>query len=249
MGTFHTICNALSILGKRFGEGGLKDICIEAELVAEGSINGVLDGKHYNRAVRVHKYIYEALMRLAWAGFTNWVEENVPEKSAMIKSFLEEVNRMVGELNQKQLSNLLKCSFLTELMSLWGDFLEHLRHSNGDLSAYWMSYIDIVENVLLGLLRAAREGNWDLHLSAIRTLIPWCFAYDKVNYACYLSPYLAEMTNLPDKNPEVYSAFKTGQFSVQLSSSNPFGQLPVNQTTEVMVNKDTQTPGVQQDSA
>ena len=57
------------------------------------------------------------------------------------------------------------------------------------------------------------------------------------------------MTNLPDKNPEVYSAFKTGQFSVQLSSSNPFGQLPVNQTTEVMVNKDTQTPGVQQDSA
>ena len=247
MGTFHTICNALSILGKRFG--ALKDICIEAELVAEGSINGVLDGKHYNRAVRVHKYIYEALMRLAWAGFTNWVEENVPEKSAMIKSFLEEVNRMVGELNQKQLSNLLKCSFLTELMSLWGDFLEHLRHSNGDLSAYWMSYIDIVENVLLGLLRAAREGNWDLHLSAIRTLIPWCFAYDKVNYACYLSPYLAEMTNLPDKNPEVYSAFKTGQFSVQLSSSNPFGQLPVNQTTEVMVNKDTQTPGVQQDSA
>ena len=89
--------NALSILGNRFGEGGLKDICIEAELVADGSINGFLDGKHYNRAVRVHKYIYEALMRLVWAGFTNWVEENVPEKSAIIKSFLEEVNRMVGD--------------------------------------------------------------------------------------------------------------------------------------------------------
>ena len=38
MGTFHTICNALSILGKRSGDGGLKDICVEAELVAEGSI-------------------------------------------------------------------------------------------------------------------------------------------------------------------------------------------------------------------
>ena len=55
MGTFHTICNALSILGKRFRDAGLKDICIEAGIVAEGSINGVLDGKHYNRAVRVHK--------------------------------------------------------------------------------------------------------------------------------------------------------------------------------------------------
>ena len=26
-----------------------------------------------------------------------------------------------------------------------------------------------------------------LHLNAIRSLIPWCFAYDKVNYARYLT--------------------------------------------------------------
>ena len=128
-------------------------------------------------------------------------------------------------------------------MGLWGDFLEHLHHSNGELSAYWMSYIDIVENVVLGLLRAARESNWDLHLSVIRALIPWCFAYDKVNYAGYPSPNLAQMTNLPEKYPEVYKAFKTGQFSVQLSSNNPFGRLPVDQTTKVTVNKYTQTPG------
>lgn len=65
MGTFHTICNVLAIIGKRFRDAGLKDICIEAGSVAEGSINGVLDGKLYNRAVRVHKYISEAQMRLA----------------------------------------------------------------------------------------------------------------------------------------------------------------------------------------
>ena len=52
MGTFHTICNDLSILGKRFWDAGLKDICIEAGIVAEESINGV-HGKHYNRAARV----------------------------------------------------------------------------------------------------------------------------------------------------------------------------------------------------
>ena len=51
------------------------------------------------------------------------------------------------------------------------------------------------------------------------------------------------MTNLPEKNPDVYEAFKSGQFSVQLSTINPFGRLPVDQTTEVTVNKDTQTPG------
>ena len=51
------------------------------------------------------------------------------------------------------------------------------------------------------------------------------------------------MTNLGDKNPEVQKAFKDGSFSVQLASSNPFGRIPVDQTTEVTVNKDTQNPG------
>jgi len=50
------------------------------------------------------------------------------------------------------------------------------------------------------------------------------------------------MTNLGDKNPEVQKAFKEGSFSVQLASSNPSGRIPVDQTTEVTVNKDTQNP-------
>ena len=51
------------------------------------------------------------------------------------------------------------------------------------------------------------------------------------------------LTNLPETNPDVYDAFKEGQFSVQLSGDNPFGKIPVDQTIEVTVNKDTQTAG------
>ena len=32
-------------------------------------------------------------------------------------------------------------------------------------------------------------------------------AYDKLKYARYISPYYAQMTNLPEKNPRVYEAF------------------------------------------
>ena len=87
--------------------------------------------------------------------------------------------------------------------------------------------MDMVEKIVLGLLRASREGDWDLHLHSIRMMIPWCFAYDKVNYSRYLTPYFAQMTNLGDKNPEVRKAFKGSSFSVQLASSNPFGRIPV----------------------
>ena len=74
-------------------------------------------------------------------------------------------------------------------------------------------------------------------------MIPWCFAYDKLNYATYISPYYAQMTNLPEKIPRVYETFKAGQFSVQMSNNNPFGRIPVDQAIDVTVNKDTQTPG------
>ncbi len=242
MGAFHTIMNALATIGKRFKDAGLKDICIEAGIIAEGSINAVLEGKHYKRAVRTHKCIYEALMRLAWSEFMLWLN-NVDGRSAVIKPLLDQLNNIVDNLNQQEFTNLMQSPLLDELMSMWSDFLEYLRHNNGELSEYWMSYIDMVEDVVLGLVRASREGDWDLHLNAIRAMIPWCFAYDKVNYARYLSVYLAQMTTLPENNPDVFRAFKQGQFSVQMSRNNPFGRIPVDQTIEVTVNKDTQTPG------
>ena len=60
-------------------------------------------------------------------------------------------------------------------------------------------------------------------------------AFDKLNYAMYMSPYYAQMTNLPEVNPRVYEAFKAGQLSVQMSNNNPFGRIPVDQATEVTV--------------
>ena len=189
MGAFHSLCNALSILGKRFRDAGLKNICIEAGILAEGSVNGVLDGKHCNHAVRVHKYIYEALMRLAWEEFMLPMEGN-QAANATIRAFTKEVNNMVCDVNQQKFDSLLNNPLLAQLMTLWNSFLDYLHCDNGELSAFWMSYIDFMENVILGLLHGSREGNWNLHLNAIRSMIPWWFAYDKINYARYLSPYL-----------------------------------------------------------
>ena len=69
LGVFHTICTLLAIVGKRFQDAGLRHLCIESCVTADGSISGVMDGHKYNRAVRIHKLVYEALIRLAWKGF------------------------------------------------------------------------------------------------------------------------------------------------------------------------------------
>ena len=98
-----------------------------------------------------------------------------------------------------------------------------------------MSYLDIVEDVLLGLIRASQEGNWLLHLHAIQQTIPWCFAYDKVNYARHQPVYYAEMMNLLSEHPDVYGNFMAENFAVHLAEKSPFGRIPVA--------KDTKTSG------
>ena len=89
MGNFHTICNFMSSIGKMFGEAGLCDIAVESGVIAEGSINKVLEVKQYNRAVRLHKLTYETLMRLVWKGFQEWLESDRSEYLCKLNSTIQ----------------------------------------------------------------------------------------------------------------------------------------------------------------
>ena len=78
-----------------------------------------------------------------------------------------------------------------------------------------MSYFNLVSS-LLDLIRASREVYWKLHLSTIKDIIPWCFSYNRTNYARYLPWYLQNMKALAVTNPEVNKYLNDGRFSVQI---------------------------------
>ena len=84
MGAFHTICTLLGIIGKRFQDAGLRDLCVEFQVIAEGSVSGVMEGRKYNRAVWLHKLVYEALIRQVWSAFKKWVAEKQDEKTSLV---------------------------------------------------------------------------------------------------------------------------------------------------------------------
>ena len=46
MGGFRLLIMVLGVIGSRFGESGLKELEIQSEVVAEGSIDKVLNGKN-----------------------------------------------------------------------------------------------------------------------------------------------------------------------------------------------------------
>ena len=64
MSSFHLTCAFMGALGKKMRCSGLEEVLIESGICASGSIEQVLTGKHYNRALRVHKVVYEALERI-----------------------------------------------------------------------------------------------------------------------------------------------------------------------------------------
>lgn len=51
------------------------------------------------------------------------------------------------------------------------------------------------------------------------------------------------MTHLKETHPDAYEYLKTDEFSVQIGDHNPLGKVPVDQTCEGTVNKNTHTAG------
>ena len=116
-------------------------------------------------------------------------------------------------------------------------FITNLRAKGSDLVKVWLSYLEICE-LVLNLIYATHTGNWTLYLSCIEEVIPWCFAYDRQNYARYLIPFLNDMLRLPLSMSEVYDAFLNEEFWVQMGEANPFGR-----NIENTINRDCKTGG------
>ena len=73
LGRFHTSLAFLAVIGKRFADAGLTKIFVESGVLGVNAVNGVISGKHYNRAVRTHKTVMEAMYRILWKLFEEWL--------------------------------------------------------------------------------------------------------------------------------------------------------------------------------
>ncbi len=96
-------------------------------------------------------------------------------------------------------------------------------------------------SILLGFIRAEREGNWLLHLSTFASMLPWFAIYDHINYTRWGSVYLAYMHQLQVTHPDVYLEFMYGNFVVK-QTQKKFNQLSTDQALE-HVNKMSKMAG------
>ena len=78
---------------------------------------------------------------------------------------------------------------------------------------FWATFLDMMD-LIHDLLRADREGNWELHLDAVQRALIIFAAFDCTNYMRWCSLYLEDMRRLPDTAPSVYHNFTMGSFSI-----------------------------------
>jgi hypothetical protein len=63
LGPFHAHCSFMYAIYKRFSGSGLSDILVAANIIAAGSVDQALHGKHYKRGIRCLRLMHEALTR------------------------------------------------------------------------------------------------------------------------------------------------------------------------------------------
>lgn len=175
LGEFHTMMSFLSTIGKRYEESGLEDILVESGVIASGSLKGVLSGHMYNRSIRAHKLLYEAMGRLQIGEF---VENMTEEESEDVADLQKRV------CLQYDTAGVLAADLSSELRKRFVEYVAQKSQANPTYS-FWSSYLDMV-GTGLGFLRATRTGDFALHLACLRKMLPWFFAYDRVNYSRYM---------------------------------------------------------------
>ena len=119
---------------------------------------------------------------------------------------------------------------------------QEAERQRSEMWRFWNSFLSMVDNIL-SILYATRTGDWILYIESIRSFLPWAFAYDRQNFARYLTLHLMEMVNLEENHRCIYDDFMKSNFSVQMSDYNTFGRLEADKVIETTINKDTKTPG------
>ena len=71
MGGISTMCVFMAVIGKIYGDAGLRDLLIGSGISTEGRVEQVLRGKHYNNAMFAHLCVYQSLYHLKINAFEN----------------------------------------------------------------------------------------------------------------------------------------------------------------------------------
>ena len=234
------------MIGKNFEESGIEDFLTESDVYGSNTTLALLEGKSYNRGVRPHKLIMEALLRLQWQAFCKWLEREREGHRlegvdmSQIETNLDKFKESSATGGKKKVFDVL-CNSTQNLSLLLSRFKSESCKSS-QVFKFWNSYVTMVL-VLLRFIRADRKGDWRLHRASTAEMTLYFFSIDCTNYSRWLPVYFANMHLLEDTAREVHQEFMQGNHAVS-RSCQPFSQIWTDMALEQTVYLDSKTKGV-----
>lgn len=226
MGDFHTMMAFFHAIGKVIEDCGLTDILVDAEIIAGGSVNGFLQGKHFNRCKRIHPIISLALQILHFQSFLT--SKNLVTGAAVI-SELEELS------SSKE--NLRVSGELGNLLAEYRNYCdETLAGNHGKTSQFFYQYVRMI-NYYFWFSRSIREGDFQLYTYVIPKFTSFFFALNQPNYARWLVKYHENLMKVKETHPELMKTINSGCFAVRRTALT-FSRSPVDLTLEQTINAD-----------
>ena len=157
----------MTVIGKRFGDAGLKDVLVKSGVVGASVVHSVISGKHYNRALQCHKAMFEALFRMVLRSFEAFLAKK-DDRLTILSSVPTNLDSFrQAEFAPDAFTALKQKAQLKILFEAFNDFRASCKTP---MAKFLLSYIEMV-SMLLKFIRSTKEGNWCLHLESILLML------------------------------------------------------------------------------
>lgn len=239
LGSFHLIKVVLGAIGKYIDGCGAETIFVESGAFGKNVVRSVLDGTHYTRSLKGLTMLSECIERLQWAEFfkIHGVDQYMAELQLLklLKGCVSEKDR---EGSKEHLDTFLSTS--SQLIADFNGFRSDSR-TKSETFEFWDRFVEMV-GILRDLVRADREGDWNLHLRSVQAVLPLFAGCDRVNYLRWASVYLEDMRQLPQVSPLVHQNFLAGKFVVKRTEGK-FSAVGADMCLEQTINRSQKNVG------
>jgi len=242
LGGMHLLMAFIASIGKLFGDGGLLQLLTATDVYADATARQMLQGKQLNRAVRGIKLVLEALSHVYLTSAQSWCHCQGIQWMALDTydgiTDLQHTYRAKDKDSSRQIIDNLDTSGVTEALRQF----QAMGRSQSATFKFWDNFMDSA-HIMLRLLRAERDADFDLHLDAVCETIPYFICGGRNNYAKYTPVYVAEMRQLETQQPDAYKQLQSGAFVVRRSPKRQFNCVPTDQALEQTVNREAKSHG------
>ena len=189
LGDLHGFMEFFGMMGKLVKGSGFEDTIYQADMCTSGSVNGVLSGKHYNNAWKIHECFAEAIDRQFRAKYVEVPQSLCIKLKLNEKIESTETNKII---NSDEMKDYIEVYEVQKNKCLQGEF--------GKTPQFWMMYVRAFER-MLSLHYAIKTNNFDLRLKIWDEALGGCFSMNKQNYARLGTYFVMQLQNLDQTHP------------------------------------------------